>query len=193
MRDVAASDEISTEPVSLIRPSRICVTAAIESRFPGANPESKLCCYKAAGAKPDAPVLIEATSALGGTLQLRVVKRGLVCDQCQGTAETEQTLQCWKVKDLKNPKFSIIDGLRVFDEYDFDFIRVKKPALFCAPASIDGSPLVDTNGQQCCYKAGKAYRSNTSESVTDPLGGPLELRVVRRSMVCEPCAVSALP
>jgi hypothetical protein len=193
MEDVAAGDEFSSEPVDLIRPSTICGSVSIESRFPGEHGDSTMCCYKADGVRPTEPVSVEATSQLGGTFQLGVVKRALVCDQCQGVAETEQTLQCWKVKDLKNPKFELIEGLRVGEEYWFGFILVKKPALLCAPASVDGSPLTDTKGHYCCYRAGKAYVSDFSENVLDPFGNPLTLGVSKRSVICEICDVSPLP
>jgi hypothetical protein len=192
MLDVTASDEISTDPVNLTRPSAVCAPATIES-LPLGNPDPTMCCYKATRAKPATPVTIETTSVLGGTLQLRVASRALVCDQCQGSAETEQTVQCWKVRDLRNPKFSTIESLRVIDRYSYDFPIVKKPELFCSPASIGGSPLTDTHAQQCCYRVGKAFLSGISESVIDPLGAPLELGLSRRSMVCEPCVATALP
>lgn len=193
MTEVPASDQFSTKPVSLLRASMFCGATSIESRTPGAHPESTMCCYKSDAAKPDAPVSIEWSSILGGTLQVRVLKRALVCDQCQGDTETEQTQQCWKVRDLKNPRFQAYDGLRVADEYSFDFLRVKRPSHVCAPASFDGSPNFDTNGHYCCFHVGKAFVSGPSEIVTDPAGAQLALGIEKRGILCEPCEVSTLP
>lgn len=100
---------------------------------------------------------------------------------------------CWTVKDLKTPRFSIIHDVRVLDPWDFDFLVVKKPAFSCAPASVDGWPLTDVNGQTCCYRTGKAFRSSVTENVTVLFGNPLELAVKRRSMICEACVTSLLP
>jgi hypothetical protein len=190
--EVAATDEISTAPVGLTRVTAICAPATFVFP-PVTGPGAPMCCYKATRAKPTAPMSLEVTSGLGGTLQLGVVARSLVCDQCQGSTETEQTLQCWRVRDLNNPKFQILGSVRLIDEYSYDFPIVKKPEMFCSPVSLDGVPVTDPNAQQCCFRVGKAFLSDISESVTDPTGAPLELGVVKRFMVCEPCVATALP
>jgi hypothetical protein len=192
LAELAAADEISTAPVSLTRATALCTPATFVFP-PVTGPGAPMCCYKATGAKPAAPTSFEVTSSLGGTLQLGVVARALVCDQCQGSADTEQTVQCWKVRDLNNPKFQILESVRLIDEYSYDFPIVKRPEMFCSPVSLDGAPVTDPNAQQCCYRVGKAFLSDISESVTDPAGAPLELGVVKRFMVCEPCVATPLP
>lgn len=191
MEDVAASDEISDVPASLLRPELFCSPALIGS-LPYPNPDPAMCCYKANGVKAETPAALETTGLIGGTVQLGIVKRALVCDQCQGP-DTEQTVQCWKVRDLKNPKFDSLESLRIADEYSYDFPIVKKPALFCSPVALGGAPVLDPNAQTCCYQIGKAYRSGITESVTDPSGAPLELAITKRSLLCEPCEATLLP
>jgi hypothetical protein len=187
-----ASDALSSEPIDLLKAALFCSPAGLDGA-PVANADPRQCCYKIKGAKLASPVAVEVSGAVGGTVQLEVSKRSLLCEQCMGTG-AEQPLQCWKVKDLKNPPFASEAGLAVVDGLASDTVDTKKPALYCEPVGISGAPIEDQAAQQCCYKVKGAKLA--SAAVVDTLGaigGDLELEISKPSLVCEPCSSMLLP
>ena len=190
---VPVSDEFATGPVDIKSASLYCAPAGYAGQ-PVSDPDPRQCCYKVTGAKLDPAVTVQVAGALGGTLQLELSKPSLVCEQCVGTP-VDNPLRCWKVKDLKTPAaFVGTDGLAVVDHLASDTVDVTKPALFCAPADVDGAPITDSLAQQCCYKAkGDKLAAASTLNTNGAVGGPLELSVQKQSLVCEPCTSSVVP
>jgi len=192
--DVSASDEVvASDTIDIKSPAMFCSPAGFGAE-PVSNPDAPMCCYKESGAKLASPVSVEVTGAHLGTVQLAVGKQALVCSQCGGSASTEQSLRCYKVKDLKNPAFSALDSLAVTDGLATDSVKVSKPALYCAPVALGAAAVTDSTAHQCCYKATGPALSATS--IIDAIsldGSTLHLGVSKQSMVCEPCTRTVLP
>jgi hypothetical protein len=190
--DLPASDAFSSSAIDVLKPALFCSPAGLDGS-PVANSDPRQCCYKIKGEKLAAPVSVEVAGAVGGTVQLAVSKRSLLCEQCMGTG-AEQPLQCWKVKDLKNPAFAGEDGVAVVDGLATDTVDVQKPALYCEPVGINGAPIEDQAAQQCCYKVkGTKLASPAVLDTLGAVGGDLELEVSKPSLVCEPCTSMLLP
>jgi hypothetical protein len=189
---VPASDALSSQPIDLLKPALFCSPAGLDGA-PVADADPRQCCYKINGAKLASPVSVEVNGVLGGTVQLAVSKRSLLCEQCMGTG-AEQPLQCWKVKDLKNPAFVAEAGVAAVDGLATDTVDTKKPALYCEPVSVNGAPIDDPAAQQCCYKVkGTKLASPVVLDTLGAVGGDLELEVSKPSLVCEPCASMIVP
>jgi hypothetical protein len=106
---------------------------------------------------------------------------------------------CFKVKDLRTPKFlkttvALSDVLSTVDA------ELKKPFLFCLPTSANGSGVNDPSASVCCYKAKgesfpKAIRPSftvLSSATVDQSG--LDLSILKTFLFCEPCSgVIAIP
>jgi hypothetical protein len=190
--DVAAIDALSADPIDLVKASLFCSPAGLDGA-PVADADPRQCCYKINGPKLATPVAVQVNGVVGGTVQLEISKRSLLCEQCMGTG-AEQPLQCWKVKDLKNPAFVAESGIAVVDGLATDTVDTKKPALYCEPVGVDGSPIEDQAAQQCCYKVkGSKLPSAVVVNTAGAIGGALELEVSKPSMVCEPCSSMLLP
>ncbi|MFN2377543.1 MAG: hypothetical protein ABR538_13470 [Candidatus Binatia bacterium] len=184
---VVVTDEVASGNVDLTGVSLYCAPAGLDGDAV-ADPDPRQCCVKAKGDKLDPAVSYNVTGVVGGSLQLQLSKRALVCEQCAG-APIDNPLQCWKVKDLKTPAaFVGTADLAVTDEFATDTVDVKKPALFCSPASLDGSPISDPLAQQCCYKAtGAKLATASTVNASGSVIGALELSVQKPSLICEPC------
>jgi hypothetical protein len=189
---LAITDAISSTPVDLSKPALFCSPAGLGAHGV-ADPDPRQCCYKAKGTKLATPYNLQVTGAQFGTLQLSLSQPSLVCEQCAG-APLESSLQCWKVKDLKNPAFTKTAGLAVTDGLASDTVDTVKPALFCFAAGLGGLPVSDSGATQCCYKVkGTKLASAVTETVSGTVGGALDLGVQSPSMVCEPCSYTPLP
>jgi hypothetical protein len=190
--DVAATDNLSSEPIDVLKAALFCSPAGLGGA-PVADADPRQCCYKIKGAKLASPVSLNVNAVLGGTVQLEVSKRSLVCEQCMGTG-AEQPLQCWKVKDLKNPAFVADDDVAVVDGLATDTVDTTKPALYCEPVGLAGAPIEDPAAQQCCYKVkGSKLAAPVVLDTMGAVGGTLQLEVSKPSLVCEPCSSSLIP
>ncbi|MFN2427185.1 MAG: hypothetical protein ABR587_12145 [Candidatus Binatia bacterium] len=191
--DVTVADELSTSPADVKSPALYCLPAGIDGVV-ASNPDPTMCCYKATGAKLATAARRRTLGLEFGSLDVELSKRSLVCEQCGGSVATEQSLQCWKTKDLKNPKFTPREDVPVTDAFATGTADVKKPAFYCAPAAVGLVPVGDSSAHQCCYKA-------KSSSVAPPapvdasgeLGGTFQVGVGKPLLVCEPCTSTALP
>jgi len=101
--------------------------------------------------------------------------------------------KCWKVKDLKNPRFATIENLPLDDQFGLDNVDVKKPSLLCAPADKDGSGVNDPVTHQCCYKI-KGVKLDPAEAVeVDDQFGTLQFEIKKSDLLCQPCTKAHLP
>ncbi len=100
--------------------------------------------------------------------------------------------QCYKVKDLKNPKFDKIKGVQVSDQFGSDVIEVKKPSLLCAPVDKEGSGINDPETHLCCYKIKGTKLDPPAEVEIEDQFGTLELKVKKPELICLPCSKTVL-
>jgi hypothetical protein len=102
------------------------------------------------------------------------------------------TLNCYKVKDLKSPRFVIHEDVPFSDQFATGTIDVKKPYLLCSPASL-GSPVADPTTHLCCYKTkAPALPAPVSTETSDGFGS-LQVQIKKSSLVCLPCTQTPLP
>lgn len=101
--------------------------------------------------------------------------------------------QCYKVKDLKNPKF-VATTHAVTDQFLAGPVVFKKPGLVCAPASIDGSVVADENTHLNCYKIkGPKGLVKPRATMTDQFGTvDVELKA-KAAFACLPAGKTLLP
>ena len=107
--------------------------------------------------------------------------------------------KCWKVSDLKNPKWEKIrdPGISLDDQFrDEADVDVIKPFLICNPADKNGEGIVDPSTHQCCYKIrgeGKGLDPKPEIEITDQFG-TLQLKAKGKPMMlCQPCTKRDLP
>jgi len=101
--------------------------------------------------------------------------------------------KCWKVKDLKNPKFAAVDALPLDDQFGVDDVDVKKPRLLCAPADKDGSGINDPDTHQCCYKIKGAKLDPAQTLEVEDQFGTLQFEIKKSDLLCQPCTKTLLP
>ncbi len=105
--------------------------------------------------------------------------------------------KCWKVKDLKTPKFEKITkpGLSIHDDFVADDdITVVKPFLVCNPASVEGAPARDPDAYQCCYKVrGKKVDPKPEFEIRDAFGTYQWQSMGAPQLLCQPCEVTPAP
>lgn len=189
---LSVSDDFADDTVDLKKADLFCAPVAVGGQ-PVTDSDPRRCCYKAKGDNLDPSAEIEVAGSLGGTLQLALKKPSLLCEQCQG-APAADPLRCWKVKDLKNPKFVKQETVSADDELASDTFDTKKPDLYCAPASVDGALVADAGSQLCCYKVkGNKLDPPAVRATTGDVGGSLELEMKKPSLLCEPCTKIDLP
>ncbi|MEO8601134.1 MAG: hypothetical protein ABI629_01020 [bacterium] len=91
---------------------------------------------------------------------------------CASAASAADNYACYKAKDLKVPaKFagSVAD---LSDEIIAvnDNAEIKKPFLYCAPSSLNGSAIADPATKLTCYKIRGVKGINTTKTITDAFG-----------------------
>jgi hypothetical protein len=120
-------------------------------------------------------------------------------EQVLGSALTETAgaagdhYQCYKAKDLKNPKFAKQLGVSVADQFTTATIDLKKPDMVCAPTDKDGSGIVDEATHLCCYKSTGPKLSDAEDIETEDQFGTLQLQLKKAKMLCAPCTKDLLP
>lgn len=109
------------------------------------------------------------------------------------TPSSIDTLSCYKVADLKNPKFAAREGLVVADQLSTRPVDVKKPDLLCIPATQDGAGMGDPATNVCCYKLkGPKLPAPAAAQVSDRYGS-LQLKIKKSALLCQPCNQALLP
>lgn len=103
-----------------------------------------------------------------------------------------ESFTCRQAKDLRAPKFVPVADLAVQDALAGELVDVKKPALVCAPTSVEGGPVSDPATSLCCYAIkGTALNPAVPVTADDPFGA-LSLGLSKPKLLCRPCRV-ALP
>ncbi len=104
--------------------------------------------------------------------------------------------KCYKVKDLKDPKFerSAVTLSDQFGVNDGTFELVK-PRYLCNPATVDGSAILQPAGHLTCYKL-KGPKLDVADrpeiEVTDGFG-TVRLQAKKPSVLCVPSTKTVLP
>lgn len=109
-----------------------------------------------------------------------------------GSASALDNYQCYKSKDLKNPKFAATTRT-VSDQFLSGPVDVKKPGLVCAPASIDGSGIADAATHLNCYKVKGPKGTGFQASMTDQFGTVQVAIKKKAAFLCVPATKTLLP
>lgn len=104
--------------------------------------------------------------------------------------------KCYKVKDLKNPKFTKV-GVSLTDQFGINdgAFEARKPFLFCNPAQKNGEGILNTDDHLTCYKVKgpKLAPSNRPSSETFNQLGTLQLQAKKAFLLCVPSSKVDLP
>jgi hypothetical protein len=110
-----------------------------------------------------------------------------------GTASAAlDNYQCYKAKDLKNPKF-VATTRNVSDQFLSGAFDVKKPGYICAPASVDGSVLVDPATHLSCYKVKGPKGLGANAQLVDQFGTVQIAVKGKASLLCVPATKTIIP
>lgn len=101
--------------------------------------------------------------------------------------------KCWRVKDLRNPKFPRQAGVRLDDAFRADTVDVVKPFMVCNPADTDGAGAADPSALLCCYGTATKKRLNPKRTIaiTDPFGDFDWQAKGKPKLLCQPCSERA--
>lgn len=101
---------------------------------------------------------------------------------------------CYKAKDLKQPKFAATTVALLSDQFgSHGDVAVRKPALLCSPASVDGQAAVEPGAHLACYKIkpqklAEPVRVEMADAVG---GGQRELQ--KSNLLCVPASATVQP
>jgi hypothetical protein len=141
-----------------------------------------------------------STDVSGGPLSQRILdflaSRLDLCACSGGESCGLDPFNCYRVRNLKNPRFERTD-VALTDEFavnDGTFTAVK-PTYLCNPTSLDGVAVNNSDDHLTCYKIrGPALASSARpEIAVDDVFGSLELRVLKPRMLCVPSTKTVLP
>jgi hypothetical protein len=104
--------------------------------------------------------------------------------------------KCYKVKDLKNPKFEKTKdpGISLNDQFgDESDIDVIKPFFICNPADKDSSGISNEDAHLCCYKIKAQKLASRPQVEIEDQFGTLQLEAIKPQILCQPCSKTVLP
>lgn len=97
--------------------------------------------------------------------------------------------KCWTAKDRTKPKFVKLEDVQFDDEFAGDLADIKSPRLYCSPASVDGSEVVDPEASLCCYSTESSKLKPPAEFLTEDQFGTLEIEIKNpNQLLCVPCS-----
>ena len=104
--------------------------------------------------------------------------------------------KCWKVKDLKEPKFEKIKdpGVDLDDQFGAESdVDVVKPFMICNPASKNGSGINNAQDHLCCYKVkGQKLEPARDLEIVDQFGTYQWEAKGKPKFLCQPCDKTVL-
>jgi hypothetical protein len=155
----------------------------------GGSPENRACLGDGSGSFACSGVSTDANTSTAVALGSTVVTE-------PGPGATLENYTCWKVKDLKDPKFTGAVASLV-DQFASQSAQIKKPFALCAPTSVNGGSVNNDNDHLCCYKSkGAKFGKQTRPQVRvlgTTLGLQIDLEVSKTVSFCEPCLKTVLP
>jgi len=104
--------------------------------------------------------------------------------------------KCYKVKDLKNPKFEKT-SVTLTDQFGINdgIFEAKKPFLFCNPVDKNDEGILNTDDHLSCYKV-KGPRLQAADrpnvEIVNQLG-TLQLQAKKAFLLCLPSTKTVLP
>lgn len=101
---------------------------------------------------------------------------------------------CYKVKDLKQPKFVATTVALLADQFGSRAgVAVKKPYVMCSPASVDGQAAASPGEHLSCYKT-KPYKlaAPVQAQMTDALGA-VQVQAQKSNLLCVPASSTTHP
>jgi hypothetical protein len=101
--------------------------------------------------------------------------------------------QCYKAKDLKNPRFTPQASVTLADQFGTGSVAVMKPFSLCAPVDKNGEGVLDPLTHLCCYKIKGAVLSPPAQATVADQFGSLDVEVKKRQLLCQPCTKTLLP
>jgi endonuclease/exonuclease/phosphatase family metal-dependent hydrolase len=109
-------------------------------------------------------------------------------------ADSLDNFKCYKVKDLKAPKFEKTVLASLADQFGIEAdVQVKKPFLLCNPTSKDGEGIQNAADHLVCYKVKPSkLEPRPHVEVVNQLG-TLQLEVSKSFVVCLPSTKTVLP
>ena len=105
--------------------------------------------------------------------------------------------KCYKVKDLKNPKFVRNTTATLTDQFGINdgIVEAKKPFVFCNPVDKNGEGILNTDDHLTCYKV-KGPKllpgSRPNLEIVNQLG-TLQLQAKKAFLLCLPSTKTILP
>jgi hypothetical protein len=135
-----------------------------------------------------------------GTLTLDILKparvlltsaKSLVAPPPPLVAPVTDDFSCYKVRTSRfTPKFVAVPGVTITDQFGSKTMTVKKPALLCAPADVNGGdPGAHTHaGMLLCYKLQRPKTTPKFTTVSpvyiNNTFGPLSLDAQKNDLLC---------
>jgi endonuclease/exonuclease/phosphatase family metal-dependent hydrolase len=102
--------------------------------------------------------------------------------------------KCYKVKDLKAPKFEKTSLASLDDQFGNETgVLVKKPFLLCNPTSKDGEGIQNAADHLVCYKTKPNKLDPRPHVEVGTQLGTLQLEVSKSFLVCVPSKKTVLP
>jgi hypothetical protein len=104
--------------------------------------------------------------------------------------------KCYRVKDLKNPKF-VTTTASLTDQFGINdgIFEAKKPFLFCNPVDKNNEGILNTDDHLTCYKVKGpklAPLDRPNVQVVNQLG-TLQLQAKKAALLCVPSTKTILP
>lgn len=110
-----------------------------------------------------------------------------------GPGGSEESKVCYKLKDLKNPKYTK-SSIDTGDQFGSQNLDLKKIFMICAPAEVNGSTILDLSTHTCCHKAkGTNLNPPINVQVLGVVGGTTQAQLKKPYMFCEPCSKTIIP
>ena len=109
------------------------------------------------------------------------------------TLPSAADFNCYKVRDLRSPRFVPRRGVSLEDQFGTTVVDVTRPYLLCAPASRDGAPVGNEATHMCCYRTRAPLLPDAVKARTSDGFGTLTGQVRRSTLTCLPCTKEVLP
>ena len=112
---------------------------------------------------------------------------------CAGSGICVDAYKCYLARDLKNPRFTRVDGVSTSDDFSTQSVDVKRPKYVCNPAGLDGAPINNPGLYLTCYliKAASLAPRPSVEVSTQFQTSKFELK--KGKLICAPSTQTSVP
>lgn len=194
----ALTDRFETKTTALRKPASFCSPAGKNGG--GVNDaRTSLTCYSIKDVKDQAKfegASVQVSNALG-TTQLRLTKATQMCVPSEIVGQSSllqrDNFKCYKVSDLKNPKFTAVD-VTLDDRFGQTTTNVSKPSMLCTPVDLNSTGTLLPNSPLACYKISDLAVFTPAVVGTDnPHFGEVQLALKKPRTLCVPSTLTVLP